>query len=43
MDEFLATFSSDGTEISCGWPEIQRGKMASVESDESGEDEMRDD
>jgi hypothetical protein len=40
MDEFLATFSSDGTGFSGGWPEIKRGKMASVESDE---DDVRDD
>ena len=42
MDEFLATFSSDGTDISGGWPETQRGKIASVESDEADEDDLRD-
>jgi hypothetical protein len=43
IDEFLAAFSSDGTDISGGWPEIQRGKMASVESDEADENDLRDD
>jgi hypothetical protein len=42
MDEFLATFSSHGTDISGGWPEIQKGKMASVESDDSDEDDLKD-
>jgi hypothetical protein len=42
MDEFLATFSSYGTDISGGWPEIQKGKMASVESDDSDEDDLKD-